>query len=458
MGRERSVSVSATRTSTFWGIGYATDLWSGARRAWVSLEPLRQDAALYAVSAIFALFMYGFTSGDYSVWGEIAFGPYLAGALTSELWQRRGTASRPQPVRRAILVGVFAGAVLAPLGCLVVWRAQGVPGFHAQVEVGVIEAAGDRALHGHDPYLADPKTVGVNLQNDNRSVDADTYFTYLPAMVPFGMTGKLPGPLELKDARLAIVGFTLVVALIAIAGPGAVFERRTRVLQVLLVLPTGAHPLATGGDDLPVLALMLLSVVLAARRRPVLSGLVMGLAGAMKLIAWPLLVLLALAVRDKRDRPARVPYLFAMLAVLMPTVLVGFVPDPRAFIVNVVEFPLGLAKVKSPAASPFLGEALTSLIPGERHLITGLLLLVGVVIVAAVIYRWPPRTPTSAVLLTAFALLLATVLSPATRFGYLIYPTNLLVWAIMLETRRPFPASPAGRTSPAPPVQAGSCA
>jgi hypothetical protein len=444
----------------------ATDL-ARVRSAWANLPRLRQDSIFYLVSAIFAVLITVFTTGDYQVWGEIAIGPYLAGALTSELRYRHELHITERTARRAIMLAVFAGVVLAPLGCLVVWQAEALAGFHAQVEVGVIEAAGDRALHGHDPYLAAPSAVGVNMTSDNRTVDANTYFTYLPAMVPFGMSNDLPGPAELGDARLVIVGFTLVVGLFTIIGPASVFGRRARVLQVLLVLPTGALPLVTGGDDLPVLAMMLLSVVLAARRRPVLSGLAMGVAGAMKLIAWPLLALLAFSQRDRDGRPARFAYAATCLSLLVPAVLVGFVPDPQAFYLNVFKFPLGLAKVKSPASSPLLGEALTSLFPGERHLITGLLVLAGVMVVVAVLYRWPPHSPASAVRLTAFALALATLLSPATRFGYLIYPANLLVWASMIETgpeqdtpehregdvslsRRPAPdRPPSPRSSPA---------
>jgi hypothetical protein len=418
---------------------------------YTALPVLRRDALLYLVSAVFAFVIFASNTGDYHTWGEIATVPYLIGAIVSEARYRYRPRVSEQAVRRIVLAAVFGGAVLAPLGCLIVWQAEALPGMHAQVEVGVIEAAGDRAVHGHDPYLSDPAAVGVNQTSDDKSVDANTYFTYLPAIVPFGMTNDLPGPLELGDARLTLLGFTTVVALLTIAGPAAVFRRRARVLQVLLVLPTGALPLVSGGDDLPVLALMLLSVVFAARRAPVKSGLAMGLAAAMKLTAWPLLVLLAFAQRDRTGRPAWRAYGATVLAVVVPIVLAGFAPDPSAFIVNVVKFPLGLAKVNSPAASPLLGEALTSLFPGSRKVITVLLLLVGVVIVLAVIRRYPPRTPATACRLTGFALTVAMVLSPATRFGYLIYPANLVVWASMIESSRTSGAeAPLDEFSPGP--------
>ena len=40
-------------------------------------------------------------------------------------------------------------------------------------------------------------------------------------------------------------------------------------------------------------------------------------------------------------------------------------------------------------------------------------------------------------------MLLATVLAPATRFGYLIYPLNLLTWAVLLKPS----VAPAGESS-----------
>jgi hypothetical protein len=36
-------------------------------------------------------------------------------------------------------------------------------------------------------------------------------------------------------------------------------------------------------------------------------------------------------------------------------------------------------------------------------------------------------------------MLLATLLAPATRFGYLMYPANLFVWAYLLDGMVPTP-------------------
>ena len=63
--------------------------------------------------------------------------------------------------------------------------------------------------------------------------------------------------------------------------------------------------MVTGGDDLPVIALMVLGLALATRRRPISSGLAMGLAGTLKFTAWPLLLLLALG---RSDTGSAVPF------------------------------------------------------------------------------------------------------------------------------------------------------
>ena len=68
-----------------------------------------------------------------------------------------------------------------------------------------------------------------------------------------------------------------------------------RGVQAATVLPVCALTLTTGGDDLPVLALCLLALALCARERFGAAGVAAGLAGALKLFAWPvILVLLAL--------------------------------------------------------------------------------------------------------------------------------------------------------------------
>src|SRR6202035_1670604 len=96
-------------------------------------------------------------------------------------------------IRRLLLMGVVIGALVAPLGAELAWRAEAQPGAHAQPEVAVIERAGDRVATGGSPYLAHPTTVGSLPHSDDPSVDRDSYFPYLPGMVIFGLPNGFTG-------------------------------------------------------------------------------------------------------------------------------------------------------------------------------------------------------------------------------------------------------------------------
>lgn len=409
-----------------------------------ALPGLVQDAGLYLVAACFAAgmaLMPTVRSSDYRAWGQIAAVAYAIGGICCVAAAVRDHRRPLAPssvgwIRRAVLAGLFLGAVVAPLGAELTWRAEAKPGVHAQPEVAVIERAGDRAAHGEDPYPAHPRSVGVAPSGDQPGVDATSFFPYLPGMVSFGILNALHVPPELQDARFELAVFTLAVAAIALTASGVSLSRQGRVLQFLVVLPFGALPMVTGGDDLPVLALMLLGVVLAQRRSPVAAGIALGLAGSLKFTAWPLLFLLAFAIRDRRERAAWGRYGIAVGAVLTPVVALGLALQPSSFIENVIRFPLGLAKIKSPAASPLLGQFFVSELPNHKTVITAALLALGAAIAVAALVRYPPRTPAAAVNATAFVMVLATVLAPATRFGYLIYPANLVVWAYVLPKVR----------------------
>jgi hypothetical protein len=412
------------------------------------LHPLQQDGLLYLVSAVFAaLVAASAIRSDYRFWGEAVAPVYLAGAVACALATRRllrlqpgragdglaAIARRVAWTRRAVVLFLLLGAVIAPLMAELAFRAGDRPGANAQPEVAVIEQAGDRAAAARDPYPAAPTNVGSPPRSEASTADADSFFPYLPGMVPFGLENSISGPPELRDARVAMAGFTLLVAALVLAYPGTTVGRRGRALQFLVVLPTGSLPMVTGGDDLPVLALMLLGLVLAERRRPVLAGVALGLDATLKLTAWPVLVLMLLAVRDREERPARGRYALAAAAVLLPVLGIGIGLNPGAFLLNVVRFPLGLTTVRSPAASPLLGQVLVTLFPHEKRLITVLLVAAGLALVLAVLRRHVPRTPASVARFTCFAMVVATVLAPATRFGYLVYPANLLVWAYLLD-------------------------
>lgn len=425
------------------------ELW----RFLTALPVLRQDALLYLASAVFCAGVAGLAvTADYRQWAEIAFAPYLLAALACEAVHRRrerqasespgrspsDVAGRASEFRRGVVLALLCLAVLAPLFLQVTWRAEAASprtnphGALAQPEVAVIERAGDRFDHFEDPYLSHPSTVGVSPSNDSKRVNSTSFFPYLPGMVLFGVANAVLAK-GLGDARLWLAAFTLLVVAAALYLVPATSRRKWHAFQFLLVLPTGALPIVTGGDDLPVLALLLLGLVLVRRRQPVLAGLFMGLAGTLKWTAWPLVLLALLCVRDEEDRPAILRYSLSVLVVVIPVLGAGVALNAHAFVENVVLFPLGLTKVHSPAASPLPGQALVQLLPHFKRPLTIALVGGGALAVLACLVRYPPRTAYEAARFAGWALAFATVIAPATRFGYLIYPANMLVWAYLLH-------------------------
>src|SRR6185437_14205167 len=118
--------------------------------------------------------------------------------------------------------------------------------------------------------------------------------------------------------------------------------------------PLIAFSLAVGGTDMPVLASLCLGFALLWRRpRPVLAGLALGAAAAMKATAWP-----------------------ALVVVVGPVAALG----PRSLVQNTIAFPLGLTHVKSDAVSPLPGRLLAEAGPTGHLIAVALLALAGLAV------------------------------------------------------------------------------
>jgi hypothetical protein len=360
---------------------------------------------------------------------------YLAAFLVSliQLLLRR-------PAGRLLLTGLtWAGAALLPLVIEAVQRAGGRTD-RAQDEVLVVERMGERLLHTGTPYLG-PDAIAA-LPSGEQLLG---YSPYQPGMAVFGLPRALAGDAWWTDARVwfaVVTAGALLTALLAVrpkhrtllaAKPGTGSQPwpavAVRGLQAATVLPICALTLATGGDDLPVLALCLLALAWCAADRFGAAGLAVGAAAACKLFAFPVVAVLAvLAVVSGRGRRFLPGAIGLPILVLIPPFLV----NGDAFVENVIRFPLGHGIVSSPAQSPFPGYLISTALPGGRAIAAGLLVAAAVVI-AVLLVRRPPRTATSAALISGWGLLSAILLMPTTRFGYLLYPVSLLVWAPVLR-------------------------
>jgi hypothetical protein len=261
----------------------------------------------------------------------------------------------------------------------------------------------------------------------------ESFFPYFPLMGVFGLPSVAQHELQgFSDARVWMSIFTVLIMIIALGILRAPPDRKIRAAQVLVVLPTGALFLTTGGDDMPILALCLLALVTMQRNRTWATGVILGVACAMKLTAWPFALALLAVSRTKQGRRAWDQTAIALAAVMAVVVVPYALAGPRAFIANVVAFPLGLAGVKSPAASPLPGHIIATTFPALRHLVLPAVFMIGGVILARFVKRhWPLDLP-MALRLLAVATAVVICSATATRIGYLIYPLNFWLWAWML--------------------------
>ena len=426
--------------------------WLDAGRGWLRTRtPLERDALLYACSTLFALWLAALVSIPlYREWGRLAAAPYALAALVAggaAWWPRRaGLSLRRGAQLLAFLIALF-GATVVPLSLEVAWRAQGHPALHVQPEVVVVERAGARAEQGHDPYQVIDRGGRVVLHTPGLPT-YEQYFPYLPGMTVFGLISGTTLDRRLTDARVLFFLFTAGTALVVLRLVRPPTDARWRALQVLTALPTAALPLVTGGDDMPVVALMLAGLVAVQRRSPLLAGLALGVASSFKFTAWPLAALALLVVdgRGRSRRSARLTYLAGVVAVVLATVAPVAARSPEAFFDNVVRFPLGLAGVSSPAASALPGHVLVSLVPAVHKVYVVLAVQGGLCALVVHVRRHPPVGAAGLSRLVGWVMLIAILLAPATRVGYLLYPLNLFVWSWML-TRSDQLSSPSWSSS-----------
>ncbi|MFF1463408.1 glycosyltransferase 87 family protein [Streptomyces sp. NPDC058330] len=352
-------------------------------------------------------------------------GPTDCGPSDRGPTDRGPTASRG---RRAAAVAA-SGAALLPLLILL---ATG----RAQLEVEVVARSASLLLATGSPYVPHPEALA----------DFDPY---LPGMAFFGIPEALFGAGPLTDPRV----WTGAAFLAALAACG-------RGLPPLwtAACPLVALPLAVGGVDLPVVALMCLGLTLAGRGRAGGAGLVLGLAAALKWTAWPALpvCLVLLRTRSRRDgdQGSRPVLRCAVTGAVTVAVLVlpVVVRDPAAFLTHVVAFPLGLTDTVSTAASPLPGHLLATRTPDGRAAAV-LLLAVSALLLAVSLVVRPPGTVAAAASRLALGLLLALSLMPASRFGYLVYPLVLAVLAAHRTPLRPeasVEGAPSGGTGTLP--------
>jgi hypothetical protein len=419
-------------------------VWARTKR----ISPEVGDALLYGVSALFALLtIYTSANALYQVWGRMALLPFLFGAVASAVlagWVRR--ARRRQPggaltkhqhrrawlTRIVVAVCVFAGALAIPLGFEILWRFDGVAGSHQQPEVRTVEVGGQDLVRGTDPYV-----VPVRLHHPARyhppgQPDFEGFLPYMPLMAVAGIPSEIWPNNGLSDARIFFCVTTLVATAVALSLCRVDERRKIRAVQALIILPLASLPLATGGDDIPVVAFLLLAIVLAQRQRPFASGIVFGIASAMKFTAWPFAALALFAARGRHGERKPLSMLAGMIVVAVPTIFPFALRGPAALIDDVVLFPLGLSKIPTTAASALPGHVLVSEFPSLSRALPLAVGIVLAVLLARHLYRHTPKTAADVCLIAGVVMSALILLAPDPRVGYLLYPVNFFVWAYLL--------------------------
>ena len=392
--------------------------------------------ACYLVFAAFAAAL-GLFSGQpiERCWGTWAAAGYIAAAVILTVARRRAARS---PATAAAHLVALACAVAAPLA----WQAwAGLPSRVGEGSLTVVADAGSLLLRHGTPYLPAGSLTRVL-----------AYDPYEPLMAVFGLPhaaaegdgGVMAGwggdPrlwLLLAGTAGIYLAFRIPCARTDAGAAGRARGRALRDTAFALASPVISLQVATGGTDVPVIALLCLSLALAANA-PRGAAVTTGIACALKATAWPAFPVLAAMLAARQD--SRKAAWFAVIATLtsvaaMAASAPAALHAPGAALQNAILFPLGLTRHRTPAASPLPGHLLATAGPAGRWAAFALLAA------ALLAFAWwlaarPPRGTRAAAMRLATGLAVAFTLAPASRWGYYAYTLALLGWCALTGPRR----------------------
>jgi hypothetical protein len=375
--------------------------WS--RRPWESglLVTFATFAALYAVVT---------SKPAHQLWAVYAAVGYTAGAVA--LLARPLHRMLPALAQRRWLVATLlvAGTTVLPLAHQ---AASGI----ANPEIPILREAAERWLRIGTPFPAETELAG-------RAGDVNAYNVYLPLLAVFGLPSAVFGRLPITDPRiyLALVSFAVFLWL----------GRRTGwPVALFLVSPWVALQLVSGATDVPVLGFILIGLVLAGGGRFGWAGVASGIAAGLKVLAWPVIVIELILVWTCGRWRALLRFTGMLVLVLVVVLGLPVLADPAAFVVNAIKLPLGFLPVKLTAESPLPGYLLARTGPAGRIAVLVLLGSAALVIGGCALRR-PPQDSTTAARWIALGMLVAVLLAPASRYGYLVYSVGLLLLPVLV--------------------------
>jgi phosphatidylinositol alpha-1,6-mannosyltransferase len=397
----------------------------------VSWPSRRALAAWFAVFAAYAglTILTGHADGTWAAW---ACGGYAVTALLLLA-----------PTGLVIpLAAAIGGALIAPL----LWLILRAP---ATGEVVVIGRSTQYLLKHGTPYL--PPSMLTDWMH---------YNPYLPLMQLFGLPASAGLSGVLGDPRIwttlttaaALIAAFVIVSPHRIRDCGQCRNRAALFSALAVASPIIAFPLSVGETDPPIIALTCLTLAWAGRGKLVRAGVVLAIACAMKTTAWAVIPVLGVmawvryAPRAAGRFTATAVGLTGLLAILAAPEALASPIAVNSVKQNLIDYPLGTTKYKTPAQSPLPGHLIAELGP-VGHAVAVALMVITVVAFTAWILRRPPRDARDAAMRLAVGYAAVFALDPSSRFGYFIYPLALLGW-LALTPAQPRPDG----TEPAQPI------
>jgi len=382
-----------------------------AARSWL---PGRRAVTIWF--AIFTVYAGAeiFTKHADGTWGAWACGGYAVATvllLVTKNWL-------------APLTAAIVGAFLAPL----VWMILKVPDT-STAEVVVINRSADYLVKHGTPYL--PASLITDWQH---------YNPYLPLMELFGLPREAGFPELLGDPRIwtSLVTVVALTAAFALMVPGAGQDRRRQVAvltAISVASPLIGFQLTVGVTDPPIIALICLTLALAARGRFLGAALVLAVACATKPTAWAVVPVLAVMTWVGASHRAAVKFTGTVIGAAVVLALAAApnaLATPDAIKLNLIDYPLGTTKFKTVADSPLPGHLISQL-GHAGHLTVDALLALAIIAFAAWLLGRPPRDArdTTVRLIVLYAVLFT--LAPSSRYGYYAYPLALVAWLALTK-------------------------
>ncbi len=377
----------------------------------------------FACFALYAGLLALFAGGEDGIWGAWGFGAYTIAALLLRL----GGASKNRADDRwwpGLTVAV-AGGLIGPFLYLAATHPD-------PAEVTVMAHGAAHLLHHGTPYLPVSQLTAWT-----------SYNPYLPLMDLFGLPraglGTAAGLLKVVgDPRIYTSLFTIALLAISFALMAKhdvrtcehCRTRTTRITVIAVTSPVIGFPLVLGITDPPVIAMTIAALAFLSRGWLARTALAVAVACALKYTAWPLVPVFAVMAWARYSPRETVRFTVTALVAACALALAAApnaLSNPGSILQNTIDYPLGLTKIKTVAASPLPGHLLSS--TGQAgHTAAVAILLVAALAFATWLVRRPPRTYRDVAVRLAVAYILMFTLAPATRYGYYIYPLAILFW------------------------------